>query len=267
MKLTHIFIVSIITILFSACTSEKKHEYEVIGQDTVYVSYFKNGTKSTIIDLKQGKFTGRCAGFYENGKYKYTGNMVDSLKYGVWKFYTDNESLSKVVLYYNDTIVHTLDKEDFASQKIVNLDNNLATLSIPVQWDTKLLSVARGVILTSRKDCPKQTKFCPTLVVTKDSIGSMTFEEYLQNAIQALSQRSSVQLVENSPLQIDSLEAYQIKYISDTNGLILGNSTTFIHAGNTIYILDGASLNEKAGDFLMYSSIFEEITNSFKVKK
>lgn len=254
-------------ILFTVgCASKNTNkDYVVRGKDTLYIKYFDDGKTSVVADIKSGKFTGRYATFHENGKYKSTGSMVDSSKFDLWKTYDENESINEAILYYNDSIVRILDKDDFSFQRRITIGDK--QIVIPAKWKTETFDTTSKIVLTARKNCEKIDKFCPTLVITKDALKNISFEEYIKDILKVFESSSSLRVVEQSSISINSMDAYQIKYMSKKSDIVLGNIVTIIKARNTVYIIDAASLNENTGDFLKYSSIFEEITNSFQEAK
>lgn len=259
--------------LLQTCTAHKEEDSQDNGKkngivirnnDSLYVNYYHNGKTKNISSIKNGNFTGNYNSFHENDTLATQGIMVDSLKTGVWKFYNTRGQLHEVIHYSLDSAAFKLDPSDFQfMRESLPLNGAVLQIEVPKTWIFKRQT--QKVVFTLQKTCKGNTGFCPVMTMTKDKLNEISFSKYVEETLKLLPQMSVVEVVEQNELIIDGLPAFQVKYLSNPGGLLLGNIATFINHSDNVYIIMASSTNQTRGEFLKYSGLFEEITNSLQI--
>ncbi|MCU0415917.1 MAG: toxin-antitoxin system YwqK family antitoxin [Cytophagaceae bacterium] len=65
-------------------------------RDSVYTSYYFQGTKKSEGNFSQGKTIGEWKYYYENGQIKMKGQLIHSIKTGKWEYFYENGILQMV---------------------------------------------------------------------------------------------------------------------------------------------------------------------------
>lgn len=244
---------------------KEKEANQLEYNDGIYIEKYENGNVKIKTVMKDKKIHGEFVEYYESGKVRETGIMSKGIKNGVWKTYYENGEFKEVGQYNNKgELSFKLDEQDFIFDTLL-LDSKKIKILIPKNWKT---NTSNGIVLcSSRKICHDSVDFCPNITITKEKIqNGLSFSDYIDINVELLkSQSTFVKVVKEYEFTLNGLSTYQTSYLLKSNDVDLGALTTWIDLNGVVYIISGAALNGKEGEFLKYRGLFREIALSFSV--
>lgn len=74
-------------------------------KDSLWVSYFENGTMASKINYNQNKRNGTCWFYYKTAQLNATGQFINDLKEGEWTYFTKEGTLQGVYVFRAGVLV------------------------------------------------------------------------------------------------------------------------------------------------------------------
>lgn len=257
-------VAAILLCTVSACsTSGGKIEnihYVVEDGDSIRAVTDSNGNIIERGQFKNGNYHGFYQKYYSNGNTKMQGAVADGKKTGAWKFFDDKANLIRVEQYENDSVVITLDKDDFLLDTVTVQDFSILC---PKKWER---STENGrVLLQVRKKCTEV--FCPNFTVVRDTLPELAFADYVDFSLSKFNSKlAPITIINKYETTIFGNQSVICEYSILTNNVHLFAITGWILKGNKVLIISAMSYGETEKDILMYRSLFASIIFSLKIK-
>ncbi|HBS86989.1 MAG: hypothetical protein A2W91_02115 [Bacteroidetes bacterium GWF2_38_335] len=187
------------------------------------------------------------------------GDLINSKKHGVWKFYSVKNILDSVNFYRGDTVYLKLDKDDYNCE-FISIKNKYK-VSVPKKWKIEN-SENENVLLSLFKNC--NDSFKPVITITYEKNNFKSFKEYIENSIYSLQNKPYFkELLQSNLTKINKNQAAYVSFEIIVNEEIAGVLAIFIDINNEIFVFTGTAFNEPKGEFLRYKVVFEKIAESF----
>ena len=207
-----------------------------------------NDTVSGLFNLK-----------YPSGQVKETGMLIQGRKNGIWKSFDESGHLLSAAYYYKNEKVADIEKEDFIFTK-VSCDD--ISINLPSKWTIK--KNYKQALVLAVKTISSDTTFAPTINVLQVEIPTgIDFPQFIiANKKDLINNYQEIKFKEEKELSIAENRAYEILYFVKANNQKLAVLSTYIHKGNSCYIVTCIA-EGKGEEYVKYNDLFKEITSSF----
>jgi len=259
MRLVIIFII----IVFTSCKHDLKNQVFIEEADSIYVENYENGNKRIVADVDKGMFQGYYESYYPNGNIESVGVNMKNRKFGIWKFFDENEKMTRMARFMNDTLQFEYDKEDFLGKKEKLLNS---TIMIPNSWSEVDHSSEPKILLELNKECTNASSICPNLIVTNENSNGVLFNDYIEKNLAIPEDNNTFIKVDEKSFKVNGLNAHRVQYKTVIKGIDIAGAITFIEKNNgeifIFFVRTENSPNNK--DYLKYRLMFNDIVNSFR---
>ncbi|MCO6164536.1 hypothetical protein [Flavobacterium sp. NRK F7] len=199
----------------------------------------------------------------EKGNLLIKGNLLNNKKHGIWKCYNQG-NLTDVIRYNQDTLMYTLDKNDYI-YKDVFLEKINSYIPIPKYWELNQVFDDANTLLTAVKKCDDSIAYCQNITLRYEKITSDTFENFVKdykNQIQNSIKSIIIKGFDKNKLY--PKDSYILKYYINYNNTDLAFMTIWIK-DNENAIIYTASCEKEELEKNLY--LFLQIGNSITKKK
>lgn len=200
--------------------------------------------------------------YYENGKIRIEGIIINNRKNGVWKEYDQNGIIQKVEYYYNDSLIHNLDTLDFILNSYILADGS--KILLPKYWNIKK-NYKQALVLAVKPKVIEPETFNPSINVVKSTVpDTIPLQQIVDMNIEEIKKVvkkyifKEKKFIENPPLQL-----INILYFVDTGNQKVGVLSAYVKDKTSLYIITCMAQGNRL-QFIKYKYLFEEIILNFK---
>ncbi len=228
--------------------------------------YYKNGKIKLHVGLKNGVEHGLYLKYFDDGNLATSGIKINGKKSGLWKDFNRDGEVVFAKQYLKDKLLYELDNKDFFF-KLFKFSNEFS-ISIPSYWETTEFPDSNQLIISVKKKCNQDVKFCPTFSLTREIIDQRSFniDEHLKSMEEQLSNRfKGFRIIKQREYSAERVIYYEKVYTGKYNDIQIVGISTWAIKKNYLYSITGFAINEKGNSFLRYEGLFKDIINSLKI--
>lgn len=183
--------------------------------------------------------------------------MLDGKKNGVWKEFSQDGVIQKVGYYYNDSLIHQLNPQDFV---LVPITFNGCEILLPIQWNIKK-DYKQALVLAVKPEVNYPETFNPTINVVSVTVpDSMTLEQIVDANLEEIKHSVEMLKVKETEKTGKTIKAL---YFVKANNQKLGVLSAYITDNETLWIVTCMAQGDKF-QFVKYKELFEEVILTFK---
>jgi hypothetical protein len=203
--------------------------------------------------------------FSSDGKISQKGKFFENKPAGAWLKYDASGKVISAYHYSNGKPMHKLDPEDFNFVTCAKPGFG-ATFSVPKAWPETPSPDPSQLVAFSKNVADPTVTLHPNFNFRHEKLHPGDSLEQLANMqLQVLHENvGRLDLVEKNEFSVDGCAATRCYGMFSEESGTVGFLSAVIISGDDVWFFSCEAQNNKAGEFLIYQGVFQEILESFK---